>query len=187
LTRARHETNAGRARFRGDDGAVLVEFALTLPILVMLLLGMFTGGYAYNQKLAITNGVREGSRFGATLPVASSTCGSGSGTLDCWLSQVADVTQSASEGDLVSSAPGLSICVAYVYPAGTSSNDETKSLVRTSGGDSITAGTGCFTDSRPNGERRVQVTASRQGKIEYLISKATPTLSSQSVTKFEAG
>ena len=187
MTRARKETNAARARARGDDGAVLVEFALTLPILVMLLLGMFTGGYAYNQKLAITNGVREGSRFGATLPVASSTCGSGSGTLDCWLAQVADVTQSASEGDLVSTAPGLSICVAYVYPAGTSSNDSTKSLTRTSGGDSVSAGTSCFTDSRPNGERRVQVTASRQGKIEYLISKATPTLSSQSVTKFEAG
>jgi len=147
---------------------------------------MVTGGFAYNQKLAITNGVREGSRFGATLPVASSVCGAGAGSLDCWLQQVADVTQSASEGELSASATALSICVAYVYPAGTAANDTTKSLRRTAGGDSISSGSSCFADGRPNGERRVQVTGSRQGKIEFLVSSATPTLSSQSVTKFEA-
>ena len=43
----------------------------------MLLLGMVTAGLAYNKKLAITNGVREGSRYGATLSVASSLCSSG--------------------------------------------------------------------------------------------------------------
>ncbi len=165
---------------------MLVEFALTLPLLVMLLLGMVTGGYTYNQKLAITNGVREGSRFGATLPVASSSCVSGSGTLDCWLRQVADVTQSGSEGELASSVPALSICVAYVYPSGAAANDMTKALTRTATGDSIASGSTCFVDGRPNSERRVQVMGSRQGKIEFLVSTATPTLSSQSVTKFEA-
>ncbi|MEY2433928.1 MAG: TadE-like protein, partial [Acidimicrobiaceae bacterium] len=78
----------GRRRPCGDDrGAALVEFAFVLPVLMMILLGMFTGGLAWNRKLAVTNGVREGSRFGATLSVATSTCTSGTaGTVDCWLS-----------------------------------------------------------------------------------------------------
>jgi Flp pilus assembly protein TadG len=176
-----------RTRAHGDHGAALVEFALTLPLLVMFLLGMFTGGFAFNQKLAITNGVREGSRFGATLPVTSSSCGSGAGTLNCWLQQVTDVTQQASEGEVGSSVATRNICVAYVFPNGTAPNDATKKLTRTSTGDSLASGSTCFTDGRPNSERRVQVVASRQGRIEFLVATATPTLSSQSVTKFEAG
>src|SRR5258708_10200705 len=92
-------SGSGGRRPCGDDrGVALVEFVFVLPVLMMILLGMFTGGLAWNRKLAVTNGVREGSRFGATLSVASSTCTSGtSGTVDCWLSEVADVTQSSSE------------------------------------------------------------------------------------------
>ncbi|MEY2420985.1 MAG: hypothetical protein QOI95_1052 [Acidimicrobiaceae bacterium] len=173
-------------RAKGDSGAVLVEFAITLPLLVMLLLGMFTGGLAWNQKLATTNGVREGSRFGATLGVSSASCSSGAGTLDCWLKQVADVTQSASEGELGSSVASRNICVAYVYPTGATANDRTKALVRTASGDSITTGATCFSDGRPDTERRVQVTGSRQATIEFMLFTLTPTLSTESVTRFEA-
>ena len=55
-------------RGNGDRGAVLVEFALTLPLLMMLLLGMFTGGFALAAKNSMTNAVREGARLGATSP-----------------------------------------------------------------------------------------------------------------------
>jgi len=187
-----------RLRARSDDGAALVEFALIMPILVMLLLGMVTGGMAYNKKLAITNGVREGSRYGATLPVASSTCTSGptSGTLDCWLKQVADVTQSSSEGELASTAPALKICVAYMYPAGTTgSNDVTRVLTRTGVGPDAWSNSVPIdwrqlcpdvSDGRANSERRVQVGGSRQGEIQFLVTTMTPTLSSQAITKFEA-
>ncbi|MEY2449080.1 MAG: hypothetical protein QOH79_2556 [Acidimicrobiaceae bacterium] len=181
---------ARSTRASKDSGAVLIEFAITFPLLVMLLLGMFTGGLAWNQKLATTNGVREGSRFGATLAVSSAACSSGSGTLDCWLTQIADVTQSASEGELGSSVATRRICVSYVYPAGTAAkpNDRTKSLVRTASGDSISFGSPCFasSDGRPDSEHRVQVTASRQATIEFMLFTMTPTLSTESVTKFEA-
>jgi Flp pilus assembly protein TadG len=151
-----------------------------LPILVTLLLGMFTGGIAYNQKLAITNGVREGSRYGATLPIANSSCG----TVGCWLVQVADVTQAASEGELASTATARSICVAFINATGTGS-DLTTRLIRDSSGDNVQAGLTCFNDGLLNSEKRVQVTGSRQGTIEYLVGTATPTLSSQAVTRFE--
>lgn len=49
-----------------EAGAVAVEFALVLPILVMLLLGITTTGLSYSHAIGVTNAVREGSRFGAT-------------------------------------------------------------------------------------------------------------------------
>jgi Flp pilus assembly protein TadG len=56
-------------RVAGDErGAALVEFALLLPVLAALVLGVFSGGLAYNRKITITNAVREGARFGSTLP-----------------------------------------------------------------------------------------------------------------------
>jgi Flp pilus assembly protein TadG len=60
---------AGRrcARTR-ERGAVAVEFALVMPLLVMLLVGAVTSGWSYSKALGITNAVREGARFGATTP-----------------------------------------------------------------------------------------------------------------------
>jgi Flp pilus assembly protein TadG len=49
-----------------SQGAVAVEFALIVPLLVMLLLGTVTGGLAYSKAIGLTNAVREGARFGAT-------------------------------------------------------------------------------------------------------------------------
>jgi hypothetical protein len=55
------------ARHR-ESGAVAVEFALVLPLLVMLLLGVITAGIALSESIGLTNAVREGSRFAATTP-----------------------------------------------------------------------------------------------------------------------
>jgi Flp pilus assembly protein TadG len=54
-------------RVRDESGAVAVEFALILPILVMLLLGVTTTGMVYSDHLAITNAAREGGRFGSAV------------------------------------------------------------------------------------------------------------------------
>src|SRR5262249_39087816 len=147
---------------------------------------IFSGGLAYNRKLAVTNGVREGSRYGATLPVASAPSCFASTQLECWLAQVATVTQSASEGELGSSVAARQICIAYVYPNGTTANDKTWKLTRPSSGDAFSSGT-CFADGRSDDtERRVQVSASRDGQITWAFGSTNLTLKSQSVTKFEA-
>jgi Flp pilus assembly protein TadG len=57
---------APRLAERGEDGAAAVEFALVLPVLVIVLLGMVTGGMSFSNAIGVQNAVREGARFGAT-------------------------------------------------------------------------------------------------------------------------
>ena len=71
---------------RAETGASVVEFALVLPLLVCLLLGIFTGGIALNQKAAVSSGVREGS-LRRHLARGEPSCTSGPQTMACWLSE----------------------------------------------------------------------------------------------------
>lgn len=50
------------ARTRSEDGAAAVEFALVLPVLIMLILGILEFGLAYNAQITVTNAAREGAR-----------------------------------------------------------------------------------------------------------------------------
>lgn len=61
------------ARQRSDHGAAAVEFALVVPLLLILLFGTVTAGLAYSDHLGITNAVREGARFGSAMPYQQST------------------------------------------------------------------------------------------------------------------
>ncbi len=55
-----------RKNWRKDDqGAALVEFALVLPLLLLLLLATVEFGYAFRTHQILQNAVREGARFSA--------------------------------------------------------------------------------------------------------------------------
>jgi Flp pilus assembly protein TadG len=45
-----------------DRGAIMVEFALILPILLILLVGIIEFGQAYNTQIALQGAAREGAR-----------------------------------------------------------------------------------------------------------------------------
>src|SRR4051812_9981136 len=93
----RHAPRSGRRQTaKGDRGAAMVEFALVLPVLLITILGAFSGGTAYSQRLSLSGAAREASRFAATLPVASAT----GGTLNGWLGDVATAAEQAATGDL---------------------------------------------------------------------------------------
>ena len=47
---------------RGQDGAAAVEFALLLPLLVLLLFGFIQFGTAFNTRIQATNAAREAAR-----------------------------------------------------------------------------------------------------------------------------
>jgi Flp pilus assembly protein TadG len=57
-----NRTKVARAP-RGDRGAAAVEFALVLPLLVAMILGMIDFGRAYNQQITLTQLAREGARL----------------------------------------------------------------------------------------------------------------------------
>jgi Flp pilus assembly protein TadG len=48
--------------------AALIEFAVSLPLLVVLVVGIFDFGGAFNLKQELNNAMREGARFAANQP-----------------------------------------------------------------------------------------------------------------------
>ena len=60
-------------RHRNDRGASLVEFALIMPLLVLLLFGMVDAGWAFSQHLEVRHGAREAARLAAVSAVPFDT------------------------------------------------------------------------------------------------------------------
>jgi Flp pilus assembly protein TadG len=56
-----------RAPERGERGQAIVELALTLPLLLMVVLGVFDFGLMFQRYEVVTNAAREGARL-AVLP-----------------------------------------------------------------------------------------------------------------------
>ena len=164
-------------RARGDEGAVLVEFALTLPLLVMLLLGMFSGGLAYNQKMDMTHATREGARYAATVaPTQTMSCGTG-----CWATSVRDLVVERSFGDLTTAQ----VCVSLVFGTGGGTTVYPGSGYSTSGSPCIPNQTYPTTSSDTG--VRVQVVASRPASIELgLFGRLDITLRSEATAKSES-
>ena len=61
-----------RRSLRADSGAELIEFALTLPILLLVVLGIIEFGFMFHEYEVVTNAAREGARI-AVLPAYSTT------------------------------------------------------------------------------------------------------------------
>ncbi len=166
-----------------EHGAALVEFALVLPLFLMLVLGLVSAGIAYNHKLSLTHAAREAGRFGATLPVTNYA------TLDLWLDDVAARVADNATGSLEATAPNRYICVAYVFPDGpvASPLDHSRRREESPAG-VVTYNDGpCpnVADTRPGGERRVQVQVRRDAELDALFFRSTVTLTSQALSRYE--
>ena len=55
-------------RLQETEAAALIEFAVALPLLIVLVVGIFDFGGAFNLKQELNNAVREGAGFGASQP-----------------------------------------------------------------------------------------------------------------------
>jgi hypothetical protein len=76
MARSRHVFGKGARRAQGEQGAVLVEAALVLPILVILLLGIIDFGFAFNSYISLRQGTRETARQAAVNTAPQPTSGS---------------------------------------------------------------------------------------------------------------
>ncbi len=61
-------------RGRSEDGAQLIEFALVLPMLLLVVLGIAEFGFLFQRYEVVTNAAREGARM-AVLPGYSTPIG----------------------------------------------------------------------------------------------------------------
>jgi Flp pilus assembly protein TadG len=58
---------------RSSSGAQIVEFALAMPLLLVLVIGILDFGQAFNLKQKLNNAAREGARFAIEEPCADCT------------------------------------------------------------------------------------------------------------------
>lgn len=58
---------ANRSLVGDSVGAVLIEFAFALPLLMLIITGIFEFGFTFREYLLVTNAAREGARM-AILP-----------------------------------------------------------------------------------------------------------------------
>jgi Flp pilus assembly protein TadG len=160
-------TRLRRRRQNGERGAALVEFALIMPLLFALILGMFSGGIAYNRKITLTDAAREGARFGATMMVPAPGP-SNPAAVDQWRSQVVSRIREIAGGEL--STADSTICVELVDVA-TQPSD-----------------TSCGQANPSNATGRVvKVSASRPAQFEVIFFTRTLNLQSGMTARYERG
>lgn len=95
---------------RDELGVAAIEFALVMPVLVMLLFGIITTGLAYNDHISISNAAREGARLGSALDYSTNPSN--------WASSVQTRVQQV-YFNAASSLPTSDICVALAASDGT--------------------------------------------------------------------
>jgi Flp pilus assembly protein TadG len=97
-----------------ESGQALVEFALVLPVLVLILFGMLDFGKAYNYWNDATHLTAEGARYAA---VDRKPVPGGSESLQLQIRNQADTTELRSGGTAAVAAPAT-VCISF--PNGTS-------------------------------------------------------------------
>lgn len=71
-------------RGRGEQGAALVEFALVLPLVLLLVFGIIEFSATYNNSISVRNGTREGARMAVVNDLSGdSTCSAGAMAIVC--------------------------------------------------------------------------------------------------------
>jgi Flp pilus assembly protein TadG len=168
-----------RDRLSSERGAALVEFAMSITLLMMILMGTITMGITHNDNLSIETAARESARFGATYPVDDA------GSVLEWLQDVGQTAQDAATGSLDPGVDGRVICVAQ----GSGSTSAGFTRIRVTGNSTVSSAgespSWCFENTAPNDDVVVQVQLQREGWIQVIVFESTPTLTGQATSRFE--
>ena len=101
---------------RGQRGQTMVEFAIVLPIFLLLLLGIAQGGIAFNNYLQLTDATRAGARYGASAARAAA-CDRSSLVIAKVKESAANLNQSQVTVTVTSTwQPGTDLHVCATYP-----------------------------------------------------------------------
>ena len=89
-----HSTISRLKLLRGTRGSQLLEFAFSLPFLVVLAVGVTDFGEAYNLKHILTNAAREAARITVSNPLSNTNCADPVGlTNPCSVQAAADAAK----------------------------------------------------------------------------------------------
>lgn len=145
---------------RNEHGSVVIELAMVAPLFLALVLAIFTGGLTYTNKISLVEAVREGARYGASLPL-----GTGVGAISTWESSVRSRVVGASGGDIASA----DVCVKLALPTG---------------------GSDCGLADPPGASNEptvhlVKVSANKPARLEFLFFKMDRVMVGKIVARFE--
>ena len=148
---------------RNERGTALVEFALVLPLAISLMLGTFTGGQAYFQKISLVDATRDGARYGASLKIPT-------GGIADWRQAVRTRVAQLSGGQVSASQ----VCAQLVTPTG---SDTACGVADPQGAASDP------TSLTPASV--VKVSVAKEARIEFVFFTITPTLTSKIAARYE--
>lgn len=172
-------------RLRSDDGASAVEFALLLPLFVMLTVGTISAGFAFHAWLNVTHGAQESSRFAATLSIDA-----GGGSTSAWLTEVSERALSAANLMVspTEATPGVEACVAIVSSTNVPALDAHMEVSSDASGTIVPSGVlpgPCPGLPTMSGDF-VQSQVSKPAAFNYVFGSADLQVTASSVNQFEA-
>lgn len=153
-------------RARSERGAAALEFALVVPLLLMLLLGTVTTGLVYSDHLAVTNAVREAARYGSA---TDATVGA------TWAASVQTRAQQVYFNSNGGSPTDQQVCVDLVTSAG---------VVIASDGGSACGAQPAAPSGMVAGSCVVRVWMSRPARIQLAVTDINLTVASRSVSYY---
>ena len=107
--------NRVRKKFRGEDGQAMVEFALILPIFLLILCGIIDFGWLFYNQLSLNNACREGARYA----VVNTAEGNGTQAI---INHIENATTTVFAND------GVRIDIEYTTPSDPTAGDVTVSM-----------------------------------------------------------
>lgn len=175
------------------EGAVAVEFALLVPIFVVLTFGMITAGIGFWRYIEMTQAARDSARYGSTLPIlpaGSLACATTPPhptpmTPGCWLDSVRSVATASSGWPTptnVSDGDGY-VCVAYV--AGGTGSIPNRALATGNArvGDAPSGSGPCFSDTLTG--PRVQIMIRRDNPFNAVLFGRTWEMRTKTILPYE--
>ena len=152
-----------------------MELTLVLPLFLAMVLGIYTGGLAYSKKISLVEAVREGARYGVSLPM-------GTYTVTQWQDELWDRFRldfeirnrvvSASNGDVAFA----DVCVAFVLPTVTTTTSTPSSQC------GVPDPAGALNEATIH---VIKVTASKPAKMEFFLFSKNTTLTAKTVARYE--
>ena len=105
-----------RKRLRSESGASAVEFALLLPVLMMVLFGIIEFGLALYRQAILTNASREGARLGIVQSIPAITTAAINATIDTYLTNAGVTPGTVSRTIVAGGVTGTPVRVTLTLP-----------------------------------------------------------------------